>query len=83
MVLSEVYYPEGWFAYVDGQETEILRTNHMLRSIFVPGGARQVEFRFRPATYFRCAGIGRYSTYTLYLLLLVLLGMRFVRKRDV
>jgi len=51
MVLSEMYYPAGWKAYVDGQQTEILKTNHALRSIVVPEGRHHIVFRLRPATY--------------------------------
>jgi hypothetical protein len=50
MVLSEVFYP-GWKAYVDGAETEILRTDYSLRGIAFTGGSHHVEFRFTPPPF--------------------------------
>ncbi|MCB0833016.1 MAG: YfhO family protein [Bacteroidetes bacterium] len=51
LVLSEVYYPHGWKAFVDGQETSIFKTNTILRSISVPAGSHEVEFVFEPVEY--------------------------------
>lgn len=51
LVLSEIYYPAGWRAYIDGTETGIHRTNYILRSIVVPPGSHEIEFRFEPLYY--------------------------------
>lgn len=51
LVVSEVYYPAGWKASIDGIESEIYKTNYILRSIVVPEGVHTVEFRFEPQSY--------------------------------
>lgn len=51
LVLSEIYYPAGWRAYIDGTETVIHRTNYILRSVIVPSGSHEIEFRFEPVYY--------------------------------
>ncbi len=51
LVLSEIYYPAGWNATVDGADTEIYRTNSILRSVVVPAGDHEVIFSFDPPMY--------------------------------
>ncbi len=55
-VFSDIWYPYGWKAFVDGKETPIVCANYVLRAVAVPAGAHKVEFRFEPATH-RNAGI--------------------------
>ncbi len=52
LYVSEIYYPKGWEAYVDGTPTEIYKTDYAFRSILVPKGKHLVEFQFHPANYF-------------------------------
>ena len=51
LVLSEIYYPAGWKAAIDGQETEIFKTNSVLRSVVVPAGTHEMSFTFDPWSY--------------------------------
>ncbi len=47
-VFSEVYYPQGWIAKVDGQEVSIISVDYVLRAIELPKGKHKIEFTFEP-----------------------------------
>jgi len=51
LVLSEVYYPDGWKAYVDGIELPIHPVNYILRGVVVPAGSGTLSLVFAPQSY--------------------------------
>jgi hypothetical protein len=71
LVISEVYYPPGWKALLDGDtELHIYKTNHLLRSVIIPEGQHSVEFTFSPSSYFTGVKISMISMIIIYTLLL-------------
>ncbi|NLK49845.1 MAG: YfhO family protein [Candidatus Cloacimonetes bacterium] len=53
LVLSEVYYPAGWSATLDGKELPIYPVNYVLRGLKIPKGEHQLRLVFAPASYKR------------------------------
>jgi len=82
-VFSEIFYPDGWTATVDGQDLPLLRADWTLRAAMLPAGKHIVEMRFEPASYAVSSNISRASS--IILLLLILLsagGMLAVRRKE-
>jgi len=78
-VFSEIYYKEGWNAYVDGRLTPHYNVNYVLRGMEIPKGKHTIEFKFEPTV------IKKGNTITLvsyFLLLLIPLGWFFIEKKK-
>jgi uncharacterized membrane protein YfhO len=74
-VFSDIYYPYGWKAYVDGKETEIMKANYILRAIKIPQGQHKIEFKFHPDSFYKGGSIAMICS----LLILGLTGFSLVR----
>lgn len=81
-VFSDIWYPYGWQAYVDGKETPIVRANYLLRAIKIPAGNHKVEFRFDPQSYKTGDRIAMISSIVIIALLLVAIGFVFKNKEE-
>ncbi len=81
LVVSEVYYPAGWTAWVDGNEVPIHRANYLLRAVTVPEGEHTIELRFNPRSVAAGQLMSRTSTAAVYLGLIAVLAGGWVRRR--
>ena len=81
-VLSEIYYPQGWQATIDGRKTSIARANYILRALYIPAGQHTVDLRFDPQSLHVTEAIATTAFIILLLaaLLIVVLEVRARRK---
>lgn len=84
-VLSEIYYPKGWAATIDGKPAEYFRADYVLRAIRVPAGEHTIVFRFEAPDFSILVGLTRASSAILLfgaLGLLIGIGVRGCKNRD-
>ncbi len=78
-VFSEIYYKDGWNAYIDGTLTPHFRVNYVLRGMIVPAGEHKIEFKFEPKVIQQ----GKIISLTSYgLLFLIAVGWFFYEKKQ-
>ncbi len=84
-VFSEIYFPWGWTATVDGKETQIGRVNYTLRALRVPAGRHEIRFSFDPKSVRVTNNISIAAVSVIYILCaisLLLLALPAIRKRK-
>ena len=80
-VASEVYYPAGWTATLDGQPVDIRRVNYLLRGVHVPAGSYTLTMRFDPASDEIGTLISGIATAVVYGTAGALVAMPYMRRR--
>lgn len=66
LVLSEIWYPPGWTATLDGEEIDIIRTNYVLRGFEIPAGEHTLEMTLEPEWYTTGNWIARFGNLLLF-----------------
>ena len=79
-VFSEIFYADGWNAYLNGKLVPHFRVNYVLRGMQVPAGDNQIEFKFEPKVIQQGSFISL-ASYGL-LVLLMILGFLKIKKAS-
>lgn len=74
VVFSEIYYPYGWKAYLDGSPVEHYRVNYTLRALPVPAGKHHIRFEFSPDSIAKGNTLALLSLGILFFTILAYLG---------
>lgn len=81
-VFSEMYYPHGWNAYVDGELKTHFKVNYSLRAMLLPSGQHTVEFKFEPEVVKRGSQIAFASSILLGLAVFAGIGFSFYKREK-
>lgn len=81
LVVSEMYYPAGWVATLNGSEIPIHKTNYVMRGFKIPEGQHTLKMEFKPASYSLGVTLGWVSL-SIQLALALLFGFTYFRNRS-
>jgi hypothetical protein len=81
-VFSEIYYPKGWNAYVDGKLTPHLGVNYVLRAMVLPAGKHEVVFKFEPEAYYKGEKIAMAGSILLFLFVIAGVFMQIRNNKE-
>ena len=83
-IFSEIYYKDGWTAYIDGIETPYFRADYLLRGMELPAGTHTVEWRFRAPGWNTVEGVTLVASLTILagIIATVILVLRHERRQK-
>lgn len=81
-VFSDIYYPYGWEAYIDGEQVDIIKVNYLLRGLKIPAGQHEIEFKFHPQTFYTGDKIAMVSSILLILVTVGSIAVSFRKKNT-
>lgn len=81
LLVSEIFYPDGWRAYIGDEEIEIWRTNYLFRGLYIPAGEYQIRFEYSPEWYHTVRLTSNIANWIALILLMSISGV--VAKRQI
>ncbi len=78
VVFSEIYFPWGWEATIDGKPAEIGRVNYILRALRVPAGEHEIIMTFNPRSVKTTTTAATIAVILIYLSILAAIAQRFL-----
>jgi uncharacterized membrane protein YfhO len=81
-IFSEIYYPKGWNAYIDGKKTNYNKVNYLLRGMSIPAGEHNIAFIFEPETYKLSSTISWWSGWALYTTIIIAVWAFYIEKKK-
>ena len=81
-VFSEVYFPWGWEATIDGKPAEIARVNYVLRAMVIPSGSHKIAMTFDPQSVHTTVSVATVSVIVIYLLVVAAIAYSLTRRKE-
>jgi hypothetical protein len=81
-VFSEIYYPYGWKASIDGKAVDHVRVDYILRGLEVPAGKHEIKFVFSPDSFNVGSKISGISSVAILIILLLSIGMAVYKRKE-
>jgi uncharacterized membrane protein YfhO len=82
VVFSEIYYPKGWNATIQGEKVPFFEADYLLRAMLLKPGTYQITFTFEPTSYSLGNMVSLISSILLALFVLVGLFVLYHKKNK-
>lgn len=81
-VFSEVWFPWGWKADIDGTPAQLGRVNYVLRALRIPAGHHTVTMTFDPDSIHTTEAVAYACVTIIYLIVIFSVFVAFMRHED-
>lgn len=81
-VFSEIYYPIGWKAYIDGAEAPIMQADYILRALSIPAGKHEIVFEFVSESHHKGVIVSTIASSLIIILIIVAIIVEVRKRRE-